>query len=84
MHFCIFLGTPTSTPGRSPLVLVLAPTRELANQVYGDFQLLAQSLSVYCIYGGVPYWPQGKCIVEPLYECTHMYYFPKRLFTVYM
>uniref|UniRef100_A0A1X7SI42 Helicase ATP-binding domain-containing protein n=1 Tax=Amphimedon queenslandica TaxID=400682 RepID=A0A1X7SI42_AMPQE len=48
-----------SARGRSPCVLVMAPTRELANQVNAEFESLSQSLSVFCIYGGVPYWPQG-------------------------
>lgn len=46
--------------GRPPVVLVMAPTRELANQVTEVFQELAQGLSVFCIYGGVPYEPQGE------------------------
>ena len=37
----------------------MAPTRELANQVKTEFTALAQGLSVFCIYGGVPYEPQG-------------------------
>ncbi len=45
--------------GRPPLVLVMAPTRELANQVKSEFAVLAQGLSVFCMYGGVPYDPQG-------------------------
>lgn len=46
--------------GRPPVVLVMAPTRELANQVTEVFRALAQELSVFCIYGGVPYEPQGE------------------------
>ena len=49
----------------------MAPTRELANQVNAEFESLSQSLSVFCIYGGVPYWPQGQ-----LYVCItviHVY-----------
>ncbi|XP_068927580.1 ATP-dependent RNA helicase DDX50 [Petaurus breviceps papuanus] len=43
---------------RSPKVLVLAPTRELANQVAKDFQDITRRLSVACFYGGTPY--QGQ------------------------
>uniref|UniRef100_A0A1X7TXN0 Helicase ATP-binding domain-containing protein n=1 Tax=Amphimedon queenslandica TaxID=400682 RepID=A0A1X7TXN0_AMPQE len=51
-----------SARGRSPCVLVMAPTRELANQVNTEFESLSQSLSVFCIYGGVPYWPQESAL----------------------
>eukprot|EP01134_Creolimax_fragrantissima_P000703 CFRG0703T1 len=45
--------------GRDPKVLVLAPTRELAKQVFTDFELLGGSkLTGTCIYGGTPYAPQ--------------------------
>ncbi|XP_052533982.1 nucleolar RNA helicase 2-like [Tympanuchus pallidicinctus] len=41
--------------GRSPKVLVLAPTRELANQVAKDFKDITRKLTVACFYGGTPY-----------------------------
>ncbi|XP_010940916.1 DEAD-box ATP-dependent RNA helicase 7 [Elaeis guineensis] len=46
--------------GRPPSVLVLLPTRELANQVYADFQAYggAVGLSSCCLYGGSPYRAQ--------------------------
>ncbi|KFK27951.1 hypothetical protein AALP_AA8G452500 [Arabis alpina] len=46
--------------GRPPSVLVLLPTRELAKQVYSDFESYGGSvgLSSCCIYGGDPYAPQ--------------------------
>lgn len=46
--------------GRSPSVVVLAPTRELAKQVAVDFEQFAPaaSLSTVCLYGGTPYAPQ--------------------------
>ncbi|KAM9273595.1 nucleolar RNA helicase 2-like [Morus bassanus] len=44
--------------GRSPKVLVLVPTRELATQVAKDFKNLARKLSVACFYGGTPYKAQ--------------------------
>ncbi|KAM6105850.1 LOW QUALITY PROTEIN: nucleolar RNA helicase 2-like [Pterocles gutturalis] len=44
--------------GRSPKVLVLVPTRELATQVAKDFKNLTRKLSVACFYGGTPYREQ--------------------------
>ncbi|XP_069719461.1 nucleolar RNA helicase 2-like isoform X1 [Phaenicophaeus curvirostris] len=41
--------------GRSPKVLVLCPTRELANQVAKDFKDITRKLTVACFYGGTPY-----------------------------
>ncbi|XP_074856337.1 nucleolar RNA helicase 2-like isoform X2 [Carettochelys insculpta] len=41
--------------GRAPKVLVLAPTRELANQVAKDFKDITKKLTVACFYGGTPY-----------------------------
>ncbi|XP_074730360.1 nucleolar RNA helicase 2-like [Strix uralensis] len=41
--------------GRSPKVLVLCPTRELANQVAKDFKDITRQLTVACFYGGTPY-----------------------------
>ncbi|KAL5744439.1 hypothetical protein ACOSQ2_027555 [Xanthoceras sorbifolium] len=46
--------------GRAPSVLVLLPTRELAKQVYEDFEVYggAMGLSSCCLYGGAPYHSQ--------------------------
>ncbi|KAJ4706150.1 DEAD-box ATP-dependent RNA helicase [Melia azedarach] len=46
--------------GRPPSVLVLLPTRELAKQVYDDFDVYggAIGLSSLCLYGGAPYHSQ--------------------------
>ncbi|CAO3699093.1 unnamed protein product [Rhizopus stolonifer] len=42
--------------GRSPRVLVLCPTRDLAKQVCGDFeQVSGNRLKTLPVYGGVPY-----------------------------
>nr|KYP61819.1 DEAD-box ATP-dependent RNA helicase 7 [Cajanus cajan] len=45
---------------RPPSVLVLLPTRELANQVYADFEVYGSvmGLSSCCLYGGTPYYNQ--------------------------
>ncbi|XP_057446360.1 DEAD-box ATP-dependent RNA helicase 7-like [Lotus japonicus] len=46
--------------GRSPSVLVLLPTRELATQVFADFEVYgsAMGLNACCLYGGAPYHSQ--------------------------
>lgn len=42
--------------GRAPKALIMAPTRELAIQVYKQVQILSTDhLKVTCVYGGVPY-----------------------------
>ena len=56
--------------GRPPQALVMAPTRELANQVAEVFNALAQGLSVYCIYGGVSYEPQGQSVRVVFRRCV--------------
>jgi len=52
-------GTSRSR-GRPPSVIVLAPTRELASQVYRDFSEVAAAhgLTSCCLYGGTPFGPQ--------------------------
>ncbi|KAE9617208.1 putative RNA helicase [Lupinus albus] len=46
--------------GRSPSVVVLLPTRELAKQVHADFEVYGGSLGLVscCLYGGAPYQTQ--------------------------
>ncbi|XP_010034995.2 DEAD-box ATP-dependent RNA helicase 7 [Eucalyptus grandis] len=46
--------------GRPPSVLVLLPTRELAKQVFSDFEVYggAVGLTSCCLYGGAPYHAQ--------------------------
>lgn len=48
----------------TPTVVVLAPTRELANQVNRDFEFVADAhgLKSVCIYGGAPFGPQCNAI----------------------
>eukprot|EP00118_Oscarella_pearsei_P001521 m.7671 g.7671 ORF g.7671 m.7671 type:complete len:620 (+) comp19359_c0_seq1:87-1946(+) len=48
--------------GRSPKLLVLAPTRELAIQVREEFQVIAPEMSSACFYGGSPFGPQENAI----------------------
>jgi len=46
--------------GRRPMCVVLAPTRELAKQVYQDFEWIgnAYGFKSLCVYGGAPYREQ--------------------------
>ncbi|TYH98275.1 hypothetical protein ES332_A12G298900v1 [Gossypium tomentosum] len=46
--------------GRAPSVLVLLPTRELAKQVFEDFEVYGEvvGLTSCCLYGGAPYHTQ--------------------------
>ncbi|CAL5082429.1 unnamed protein product [Urochloa decumbens] len=50
--------------GRPPSVLVLLPTRELANQVHADFEFYGATygLSACCVYGGSPYRAQEMAL----------------------
>jgi superfamily II DNA/RNA helicase len=63
------LATPSQAPGRGPRVLVLAPTRELADQVtnaartYGKF---LRRMRVASIVGGVSYFHQNRALSQPL------------------
>jgi len=45
---------------KAPLCVTIAPTRELARQIFNDFELLgkASGLAVKCFYGGTPFGPQ--------------------------
>ncbi|KAL3696316.1 hypothetical protein R1sor_010392 [Riccia sorocarpa] len=54
----------SSRTRRSPSVIVLAPTRELAKQVHADFQSYGQAVGVttVCVYGGAPYGPQETAL----------------------
>ncbi|XP_074379508.1 DEAD-box ATP-dependent RNA helicase 7-like [Apium graveolens] len=56
----VFKGSRKTGYGRSPSVLVLLPTRELATQVAVDFETYGGSLGLNscCLYGGAPYQSQ--------------------------
>ncbi|KAI3660408.1 hypothetical protein MP638_002491 [Amoeboaphelidium occidentale] len=51
-----------SKNSRSPRVLVMCPTRELAKQVSLEFQRVNKTLRVLCVYGGVPYYEQEQAL----------------------
>ena len=46
-----------SRHGRYPLALVMAPTRELAQQVSNEIESVAGHLTCLCVYGGTPFGP---------------------------
>lgn len=50
--------------GRMPRAIVLAPTRELANQVAREFESACPTLKVVPVYGGVSMGPQCRCGVR--------------------
>jgi superfamily II DNA/RNA helicase len=62
------LATPSTKSGKGPRVLVLTPTRELANQVseavriYGKFMRIRSG----AILGGVPYFEQQRLLSQPV------------------
>jgi len=55
-------NTDSQERGRAPTVIVLAPTRELAVQIYDDFKSMAGKLSVDKFYGGQQYEPQENAL----------------------
>lgn len=59
-------GTAPAAParGRTPSVIIMAPTRELAKQVHEVFAKMgrAASLQVLSVYGGTPYEGQERAL----------------------
>ncbi|MBB6098503.1 superfamily II DNA/RNA helicase [Deinobacterium chartae] len=53
---------PSRERGRLPRALVLAPTRELAKQVAGEFEAVAPNLEIVTVYGGAPYATQERAL----------------------
>eukprot|EP00443_Scrippsiella_acuminata_P021586 CAMPEP_0115172046 /NCGR_PEP_ID=MMETSP0270-20121206/2615_1 /TAXON_ID=71861 /ORGANISM="Scrippsiella trochoidea, Strain CCMP3099" /LENGTH=710 /DNA_ID=CAMNT_0002584829 /DNA_START=39 /DNA_END=2168 /DNA_ORIENTATION=+ len=53
-------GLSDGKAGRRPLMLALAPTRELARQIYNELLTIASvhKLAAACLYGGAPFGPQ--------------------------
>ena len=63
-HICQNQAEP---PKRGARILVLAPTRELASQIavsYRDYGRKIETLSVTCVFGGVPISRQIKRLVS--------------------
>ena len=52
---------PHLSPGDGPIVLVLAPTRELAVQIQNECSRFGSSSRIKstCVYGGAPKGPQA-------------------------
>ena len=49
---------------RKPQSLILAPTRELADQICKELQAFSGKRTVSVVYGGVSYGPQRKAIAK--------------------
>eukprot|EP00210_Caulerpa_lentillifera_P000288 g281.t1 len=61
------ISNPVSNQrGRSPSVLCLAPTRELAKQVCSEFEFICQASKsrCFCIYGSSPYFNQERALAD--------------------
>ncbi|KAJ4457488.1 putative ATP-dependent RNA helicase DBP2 [Paratrimastix pyriformis] len=63
---------PLLKPGDGPVVLVLAPTRELALQIQAEYNKYGGSSHVKntCIYGGVPKGPQIRDLQRGVEVCV--------------
>ncbi len=62
------LGTPPTGRGRGPRILVLTPTRELANQVTDAVRNYGRHLRIRsgAILGGMPYPEQQRLLAAPV------------------
>lgn len=57
---------PPIEEGEGPIALILAPTRELALQIYNDAKRFAKiyDIRVVCAYGGGSKWEQSQALKE--------------------
>ncbi|KAI9859682.1 MAG: ATP-dependent RNA helicase dbp2 [Vezdaea acicularis] len=62
---------PLLNPGDGPIVLVLAPTRELAVQIQQEITKFGKSSRIRntCVYGGVPKGPQIRDLAKGVEVC---------------
>ncbi|CAI7579533.1 unnamed protein product [Penicillium manginii] len=62
---------PLLSPGDGPIVLVLAPTRELAVQIQAEITKFGKSSRIRntCVYGGVPKGPQIRDLSRGVEVC---------------
>ena len=62
---------PLLSPGDGPIVLVLAPTRELAVQIQQEISKFGSSSRIRntCVYGGVPKGPQIRDLQRGVEVC---------------
>ncbi|KAL1968601.1 hypothetical protein VTN77DRAFT_1811 [Rasamsonia byssochlamydoides] len=62
---------PLLAPGDGPIVLILAPTRELAVQIQTEISKFGRSSRIRntCVYGGVPKGPQIRDLARGVEVC---------------
>ncbi|KAJ3180485.1 ATP-dependent RNA helicase dbp2 [Geranomyces variabilis] len=62
---------PLLQPGDGPIVLILAPTRELALQIQQECSKFGHSSKIKntCLYGGVPRGPQMRVLEQGIEIC---------------
>ena len=62
---------PLLAPGDGPIVLILAPTRELAVQIQTEISKFGKSSRIRntCVYGGVPKGPQIRDLARGVEVC---------------
>ena len=62
---------PLLAPGDGPIVLILAPTRELAVQIQQEISKFGRSSRIRntCVYGGVPKGPQIRDLAKGVEVC---------------
>ncbi|RYP62269.1 hypothetical protein DL771_009799 [Monosporascus sp. 5C6A] len=62
---------PLLAPGDGPIVLILAPTRELAVQIQQEISKFGKSSRIRntCVYGGVPRGPQIRDLTKGVEVC---------------
>ncbi|EED20566.1 RNA helicase (Dbp), putative [Talaromyces stipitatus ATCC 10500] len=62
---------PLLSPGDGPIVLILAPTRELAVQIQTEISKFGRSSRIRntCVYGGVPKGPQIRDLSRGVEVC---------------
>lgn len=61
---------PPVEEGEGPIALILAPTRELAIQIYNETKRFARvyDLRVVCAYGGGSKWEQSQVYLSHTFE----------------
>lgn len=62
------LSRPSASPSKGPRILILTPTRELANQVTDSVRVYGRFMRVRhgAILGGMPYREQMKLLSQPV------------------
>lgn len=65
------VAQPILKPGDGPIVLVIAPTRELATQIEDECQKFGRSSGIKscCVYGGAPKGPQLSALRQGVEVC---------------